>query len=1304
MIGCHCHTDKSNIRLLDSTNQVKQLLKTALDQGYKGLAITDHEVLSAHLEAIQTVKKMKNSGEMPEDFKLILGNEAYLVDSLEEVRDNYKSGVTKFPHFLMLAKNQFGHEQLRILSSMAWENSFYTGTMERVPTLKKDVEKIVKQNPGNLIATTACLGSEVNILLLKIREAEVNNDIEEIKRLKLKIHHFMSWCIDVFGKENFFVELQPAYSDEQVYCNKKLIDIANGYGLKIIVTTDAHYLRPEDRAIHQAFLNAKDGEREIDSFYEACFVQNIGEIYERMSYLDKNIVSEAIENTMIIGNMVDEYTIEHEPYIPKMELPNFKLKHLFKPAYDQYEYIKKMSESADEQDRYLLKLIEDGFEEKLKTSELTREAFHKILNRINIELGELWEISQKLNQSMPSYYITVREIINIIWDDECGGDSLVGVARGSAAGYLVNYLLDITQLNPMEYDLPHWRHIHKSRPDLPDIDIDTEGSKRTKILRALRENFGQKRVLQICTFGTEKSKSALQTACRGMGIDNDISQYLSGMIPFERGSNWTLNDCFYGNEELNRKPIKEFIREVESFPNLKETCLTIEGLTTKRSSHAAGVLIFNEDYTKSNAMMRAPKGAYITQFEMGDSEAMGSVKFDLLTIEALDKIRVTIDQLIEDNEIQWQGNLKKTYQKYLHPDVIEYDDPKLWEMVGKGEIIDLFQFSTEVGHQAAIKVAPGNLMEASVTNSLMRLMSDGEEQPVDVYVKHKKNLKLWIKEMKDYGLNEKEITVLSKHLKSVYGVADTQEVVMQMSMDKEIAGFSIEESNHLRKAIAKKKDDVLKKVQSLFFEKGKKLGTRRIMLDYVWNVQFKRQFGYSFSLLHTLAYSVIALQEQNLNYKYDPLYWNTACLTVNSGGIDSEEDDKKASTNYGKIASAIGNMRQRGVKVDLPDINKAKFSFKADKDSGSILFGLKGMNGIGDDVVHKIVAARPYRSFDDFVKRMFIEGQLKKGQIIQLIKGGAFDSFGERKQLMKEFITLVSEPKTKLTMANTKMLLNHNLIPKVYHTETRYFKFREYIMKNIYKTINKPKDKLLLLDDVAADFLNNHYDESCIVDFDNGLPIVSLQKFDKQQERKIQPLKEWIASEEALLRLNNALLESEWIKYADGSYSKWEMESLSFYYGDHELRHVDDIKYGIKNFFDLPEEPVQGRPYQWKGKTLYEHELCRIAGTVLDRDKNKHTITLLTKDGVVNVKQWSGSFGHYNKQISKPIGNGKKEIVEKSWYTRGTLLMVTGFRRGNNFIPKVYKNSVYNHTISKIDHINEDGSLILTTQRKNPEE
>lgn len=315
------------------------------------------------------------------------------------------------------------------------------------------------------------------------------------------------------------------------------------------------------------------------------------------------------------------------------------------------------------------------------------------------------------------------------------------------------------------------------------------------------------------------------------------------MIPFERGSNWSLSDCFFGNEEKERKPIKEFIREIEKYPNLKETALKIEGLVNKRSSHAGGIFIFNKHFVKTSAMMKTPKGAYITQFNMGDAEAMGNIKFDLLTIEALDKIRVTLDQLLEHNEIEWQGSLKETYKKYIHPDVLEYEDPKVWDMVGKGEVMDLFQFSTDIGLQSVIKVKPESLLEASVTNSLMRLMADGEEQPVDTYVKFKNNISLWYEEMEKAGLTSEEIKTLETYLKDLYGVADTQEVVMQMVMDEKISNFDIKESNYLRKSIAKKKADVLKEVQDLFFKKGKEKGASDELLNYVWNVQIKRQLG-----------------------------------------------------------------------------------------------------------------------------------------------------------------------------------------------------------------------------------------------------------------------------------------------------------------------------------------------------------------------------------------------------------------------------------------------------------------------------
>lgn len=1304
LISVHNHTDKSNIRLLDSTNRTRDLFKTAAELGYKGLAITDHECLSAHVEAIKTVKDMKKKGKLAEDFKLVLGNEIYLVDSLEEVRDNYKSGVTKFPHFLLLAKDEIGHEQLRILSSEAWRNSFYTGTMERTPTVKADVERVVKENPNHLIASSACLGSEVNIRLLAIRDGQ------DVDYNREKLHDFIMWNIEVFGKDNFFIELQPALSDEQIYCNEKLVGIATHYGLKRIITTDSHFLRPEDRIIHKAFLNSKDGDREVDDFYEACFMQSEEEIFDRMKYLDKEIVEDAIKNTLLIGDMIKDYTIEHEPIIPKTELPEFEIRNLFAPAYDKYSYIKKVAESDNEQDRYLIKLLEDGFEEKLLKENLTQEQFHEILARLDVELGELWEISQKLNQSMPSYYVTTRELINIIWDDECGGNSLVGAARGSAAGFLITYLLDITQINPMQYNLPHWRHIHKSRPDFPDIDIDTEGSKRNRIIQALKNHFGEHRVLQIATFGTEGSKSALQTACRGLGIDSDIGLYLAGMIPFERGSNWSLSDCFFGNQEKERKPIKEFIREVEKYENLKETALKIEGLVNKRSSHAGGIFIFNEHYVKSSALMKTPKGASITQFNMGDAEAMGNIKYDLLTIEAMDKIRVTLDQLVEHNEIEWQGSLRETYKKYIHPDVLEYDDPKLWEMVGNGEVMDLFQFSTDIGMQSVMKVKPENLLEAAVTNSLMRLMAEGEEQPVDTYVKFKNNISLWYEEMEKAGLTQEEVSTLETYLKEIYGVADTQEVVMMMVMDEKISNFDIKESNYLRKSIAKKKADVLKEVQEIFFKKGREKGASQELLDYVWNVQIKRQLGYSFSILHTLAYTVIALQELNLIYRYNPLYWNTACLTVNSGGIESEEEEdddeiedgkpkKKYATNYGKVAAAIGGIRQRGVKVALPDINKAKFGFSPDIENDAIVFGLKGMNGIGDDVVHTIVEHRPYQSLNDFFVRMFDTKLIKNGQMIQLIKGGCFDSFGERKEVMKEFIKHTFEPKKQLNMQNMNMLINSELIPEEYHLNERLFKYKAYISKFVHKNIPKPKDRQLILDDIAQHFFEQHFTEECVVGTHQGRTVISEKKFAKEYDKKMIEFKEWLSKEETLEYVNESLLEQEYVFLENESISKWEMDSLSFYYHDHELAPVNNAKYDISHFNDLPEQPEVVKEYVSRGIPRQEFKLQRIAGTVLDRDKNKHQVTVLTTDGVVTVKFYAGAFSHYNKQISKPLGNGKKEIVEPSWFTRGNLLLITGFRRGNKFIPRKYRDSIYQHTVALIREIGENGDLVLQTER-----
>lgn len=1308
-INKHTHTDVSNIRLLDSTNSIEKLLETAVKMKYGGIAITDHESVSNHINAIQTVRKMKQNGTMPRNFKLILGNEIYLCDSLEEVKDNYQSGVTKFPHFLLLAKDFEGHEQLRILSSRAWSRSFKTGLMERVPTLYSDLEEIIKNNQGHVLAGSACLGSEINIHLLAIKEANETNNTELLQYHRNKLNKFILWCIDVFGQDNFFIELQPALSWEQIHCNKELKKIAEFYKLKTIITTDAHYPRPEDAAIHEAFLNAKEGEREVASFYEACFLQSVDEIYERMDYLNKEFITECINNTYKIGQRFENYTLEHDTVIPRIELPNFELKHIFKPAYDKYKYIKKLAYSEDEQNRYLIKLIEDGFYDKLHTNTLTSEKFHQILDRINTELSELWVISEVIKQTMSAYYVSVAKLVDIIWSDDadCGGDSLVGSGRGSAAGWIINYIIGITQVNPLEYEIemPHWRHLHKSRPDVGalDIDLDTEGSKRPRIIQALKNYFGEEHILQVATFGTETSKSSLNTAARGLGYDQDVSHHLGSMIPFERGKHWSIAECLYGDEEEGKKPIKEFINEIEKYPKLKETALGINGLISRRGIHAGGVILFNEVFYKTNSLMKAPNGNLTTAFSLDDCQSVGNIKFDLLTIECLDKIRVTLDMLVEAKRITPQKMLRDTFDKYLHPDVIDKTSDEIYELLGNGSVPDLFQFSTQIGHDSITKVKPTTLVETAAVNSLMRLMSDNHEQPIDTFVKHKNDIQLWYDEMDKYNLNEEEVKLLEKYLLPINGISDTQENIMLITMDKKIAGFSVKDANRLRKIIAKSNDDAVAGMKEYFMESGLSLGNRKEILDYVWNVQVARQLKYSFSVLHTISYTLAAFQELHLNLYYNPIYWQTACLTVNSGSIDLDEEynTKKQDTNYGKIASAIGQMSSLGVRVTPPDINKAGFSFTPDIENGAILFGLKGLVGIGDDVVHTIIEHRPYSSFEDFYNRLFAPKLVTNSHMLQLIKAGCFDSFNDRIATMQQYLSMSFEPKQKVTTASLNTLINMNLIPEDYSLHVRFYRFRQHIYK---KTVGKSpdrktKNRLFLLDDISTEFLLEYFSEDSIVDYKNSSPIVAEYLFEKEYDKQMLPIKEWLVKDSTLKLLNDALLEEEWNKSASGTISEWEMSSLCYYYTSHELAHLDNNKYNVSNYNQLSEEPIPTREFEWNGRKGYEYEISRIAGTVLDKDKNRHTVTLLTTDGVVTVKLYASNYSFYDRQISTRDSKGKKTVLEGSWFKRGTLLLITGYRRGNQFVPKTYRNSIYDKSIVLINSIDDNGDIQTTSER-----
>jgi len=478
----HNHCEDSNFKMKDSVIRAEDIVNHAIKMGYSGVSITDHETLSSHIRISQRyhylmdLKKkyddpdIDNTSEdekemqkemslleiMPSNFKLGLGNEIYLIDDIVDVTENYVSGVTKYFHFVLLPKNAKGHEQLRQISSSAWGNWFRQNGVERVPTVKSDLVSIIGENKGNLISTSACLGSEFSKLILDYAYGYEGS--------KVKLHRFITWCINTFGKENFFIELQPTFempqedfltSHPQIIANVNAVKIAKAYGLSTTVTTDSHYLKKEHRKIvHEAYLHSDEdnsNNRELGDFYATTYMMSKNELYDLLcNHLEEEDVINAFKGTMLIHDMIEDYDLHQDVIVPRdKNIPEFDVKGLFEDWYEECPYIKKFAESEDVQERYFLYKCEEGFLNK-------RQEFNDVnIKRINIEMEEIWEASNRINMRIAPYYILVEVLVNkIMWNI-----SYVGVARGSVTGFFVAYLMEITQMNPIKYDLPHWRHL-----------------------------------------------------------------------------------------------------------------------------------------------------------------------------------------------------------------------------------------------------------------------------------------------------------------------------------------------------------------------------------------------------------------------------------------------------------------------------------------------------------------------------------------------------------------------------------------------------------------------------------------------------------------------------------------------------------------------------------------------------------------------------------------------------------------------------------------------------------------------------
>ena len=1319
----HNHTDFSNFRLRDSINTVESLIDYAIELGHETVAITEHDTIASAIRAEKYYDKIKK--EHP-DFKLIRGNEIYLVRNGLNAQ-NYKKETDRYFHFILLAKDLEGHKQIREISTRAWMRSYVARRMRRVPTYYQDLIDVIGSNPGHVIGSTACLGGCLPTQLIRNRDTGAPS-MDLIKR----------WIVQmqgIFGKEDFYFEMQPSFNKDQIYVNKKLIELGKELEVKYIITNDAHYLKKENRPIHKAFLNSQQGDREVDDFYATTYLMSDKEIYE---YMKDSIGDDAIQTSYRtieeIKDKCEDYSLMKPLKIPRLEWKDYDPLMGYKDRlylYEKMPYLKTFATSKYESDRVLVNAILESIENHPDVQN------NKAYDEINACLEDTWISSEVNGSRWSAYFLNLQNIIDTCWD----AGTLVGCGRGSGVGFILLYLLGITQINPLreKSQTKRWRFLNPNRVSVLDVDIDIEGTRRAEVLKNFRKTYGEDRVANVLTLKTEKSKSAVLTAARGLGIDVDTAQYLASFIQADRGQLRTLKQTFYGDPDNGISASSQFRIEMEqNYPELWRVAQGIEGLINGCGIHAGGVIFVDEPFTNSTALMRAPSGEIITQFDLHDSEAVSLIKYDVLSIEALDKIHNCLDLICDYGYEKREDTLKDTYEKIIGIYNLERDDPQMWKMCWEHKINSLFQMEKQSGISGIAVMKPTSVDDLAILNSAIRLMATerGGEMPVNKLARFKAHPEDWDYELRKYGLDPvKTKAILGPVLNISYGLCIAQEQFMQLVQLPELGGFDLTWADKLRKSIAKKNPAEYEKLTKEYFEVIKEKGCDEKLCAYAWNVLIAMSKGYGFNLSHTLAYSLVGLQEMNLAFKYPTILWDCACLIADSGGAEKEEEEeedsilsetfedstigvfeeseeeeeeeeeesasgtskkKKANkVNYGKIATAIGKMTSEGIKIEAADINKSKYTFSPDVMNNKIIYGLSGINKVGDEIVKQIMAGRPYSSIEDFLTKI----KINKPQMVNLIKSGAFDELynNDRIKAMNVYIDLITDKKKRITLQNMKMLIDFLLIPEEYSFQCKVYNFNKYLKKFKMNTYYQ-------LDSIAFNFYEKNFDLDLLAPYqkDNFLFLIKQTDWDKIYKKQMDIIRPYIQknNQELLNKVNDRLRQDLWNKYCLGNISQWEMDSISCYMHGHELEKLKNGFYEFADYSKLPEEPIVNYEFQAKdtGKKIPLFKIFRIVGTVLDKDKAKKTVTLLTTSGVVNVKIFGDAFTHYDKQISQKRPDGTKKVIEKSWLSRGNKIIVTGIRRENNFICKKYKNTPY-HLVELITSIDENGYIVTQQER-----
>ena len=912
----HVHTEYS---LLDGSNKINEYVSRVKELGMKSAAITDHGVMFG---CIDFYKAAKAAGIKP-----IIGCEVYVAPGSRFDKEKGKE-EDRYYHLVLLAETQEGYQNLIKIVSYGFVDGFYYKP-------RVDMELLEQYHEG-IIALSACLAGEVARNLAR-------GFYEEGKEAALRYEK-------IFGKGNFFLELQDHGIPEQRQVNHELIRMSRETGIELVATNDVHYTYSSDAEAHDILLCVQTGKSLKDENrmrYEGgqYYVKSEEEMRRLFPY-----APEAIENT---GKIAERCNVEIEFGVTK--LPKFDV-----PAgYTAWEYLNK--------------LCFEGLDKRYTDNK------EELRNRLNYELGVIKDMGYV------DYFLIVWDFIRYAREQGI----MVGPGRGSAAGSLVSYTLGITKLDPIKYDLLFERFLNPERVSMPDIDVDFCFERRQEVIDYVVEKYGKDQVVQIVTFGTMAARGVIKDVGRVMDVPYVQCDTIAKMIPQEL--NITIDKAMKANPEL-----KKIYETDETVRKLIDMSRRLEGLPRHTSMHAAGVVISQKPVMEYVPLSRGSDGSLVTQFTMTTLEELGLLKMDFLGLRTLTVIQNAEKLVRRDKGIE------------LDMDKIDYEDKKVYGMLGAGKTEGVFQLESTGMKNFMKELKPGNLEDIIAGLSLYR---PGPMDFIPQYIKGKNN-----PDEIHYDCPE-----LEPILKATYGCIVYQEQVMQIV--RSLGGYTLGRSDLVRRAMSKKKASVMEKERQNFVYGNEEEGVpgciHRGISEKTANKIYDDMIDfakYAFNKSHAAAYAVVSYQTAFLKYYY-PVEYMAALMT-------------SVIHNPSKVAEYILSSRKMQIEILPPDINFGESEFSADH--GAIRYGLSAIKSLGAPMIRAIVEERKengkYQSLRDFIERMSGR-ELNKRAIENLIKAGALDQVaGNRRQKLMVYAEIVDAVNQEKKNAMTGQMSLFDLI------------------------------------------------------------------------------------------------------------------------------------------------------------------------------------------------------------------------------------------------------------------------------------